>query len=234
MTDQRRNEINSWIPKPAVSEDIDHVSSDLPAASVVTGTTFDREHVNIQTLLKFARMSYGAQEYEEAKVLLQRYRARSEARYGPNFEERNDVLGMLATTHCRLKEWESAEEIVHMGFDGKDKAIKLLVWCYCEHGKWDNAEKVLCETMLSESVHETDADEILAEVYFAKGDYDKAIRSCDTILRALSDDHVMFYMTLSLLAQIYEAKGDTIEAKLHRDLLPLGIEGFPISKNTNQ
>lgn len=228
LSDQRRNEITSWIPKSP--EDVDRLGSDITGGSIITGSTFDRELVNIQTLLKFARLAYSGHNYDEAKVLLQRFIARSEARYGSDFEERNEALGMLATTHCRLKEWGDAEEIVLIDFEGREKALESLVWCYCEHHRWDDAERILCETIEPESAHEMDAEYTLAEVYLSKGDYNNAIKSCDKIIEILGDEHVLFYMSLTLLAQIYEAKGDAIEAKLHRDLLPPGIEGFSVSK----
>lgn len=229
FTDQRRNEISTWIPKPSISEDMEFIGSDRPSDSVITASTFDREHVNIQTLLKFAMLAYRAQKYEEAMVLLQKFKARSEARYGPTFENRDEMLAMLVTTLCRLKEWDSAEEIVYMDFDGREEAVKTLLWCYCEDGRWNDAERILYDTIEVESARDTETNEILAEIYFGKGEYDKAIKSCDTILKTLGDDHVQFFVSLSLLAQIYEAKGDSIEAKLHRDLLPPGIEGFPLS-----
>jgi tetratricopeptide (TPR) repeat protein len=226
LTDQRRHEISSWIPKPA------DVGSDIPGGTVTTDTTFDREYVNMQTLLKLARLAYIAQEYDEAKVLLESFRTRSETRYGPNFEERNKVLEMLGTTYCRLKEWEDVEDILHLNFDGREKIVKSLVWCYCEQSRWDDAERLLCGTIDSESLREPDIEYTLAEVYLAKGDYDKAIKLCDKILRTLGDDHVLFYLCLGLLTQIYEAKGDIIEVKLHQDLLPPGIEGFSIFQNS--
>ena len=226
FTDQRRNEVSSWIPKLAASEDADPVGSDKRSDSVVTGSTFDREHVNIQTLLKFAMLAYNAQNYEEAIVLLKKFKTRSEARYGATFENRDELLGLLVTTHCRMKDWESAEEIVYMDFDGREEAVKTLVWCYCEDGRWNDAERILCDTIDVETETDTDTNEALAEIYLGKGEHDKAVKSCDKILKTVGDDDVQFYVSLSLVSQIYEAKGDSIEAKLHRDLLPPGIEGF--------
>jgi hypothetical protein len=228
FTDQRRNEISSWIPKPMSSSDMDPIGSDRPSDSIITGSTFDREHVNIQTLLKFAMLAYRAQKYEEAIVLLQKFKSRSEARYGQTFENRDEMLAILVTTLCRLKEWDSAEEIVLMDFDGREEAVKTLVWCYCEDRRYNDAERILYETIEVESANDTETNEILAEIYIGKGDYDRAIKSCDTILKTVGDDHAQFYVSLSILAQIYEAKGDSIEAKLHRDLLPPGIEGSPL------
>lgn len=226
FTYQRKNEISSWIPKPSISEEVDQTWSDKPTESILTGTTFDREHVNIQTLLKFAMGAYRSQQYQQALGLLQKFRARSEARYGEEFESRDELLGLLVTTHCRLHEWDCAEEVVANQFEGRDEAVKTLVWCYCEEGKWDEGERILCHTIDSESPCDIETNEMFAEIYRGKGDYEKATKSCDNILQTVGDDHIQFYLSLSLLAQVYEAKGDTIEARLHRDLLPPGIEGL--------
>lgn len=232
LSDQRRNEISSWIPltKPISSEGTDQMTH-VGSGGSITAINFDREHANLQTLLKFARQAYSSQAYDEAKLFLQRFKARSEARYGPIFEERSEVLSMLATTYCRLRDWKNAEDISHMNFEGREKALKALVYAYCEHGRWDDAERILLDIGDFESVRGMEYEYTLAELYLVRGYHEKAIQSCDKILQVLGDDHVLFYMSLSLLAQIYEAKGDPIEARLHRDLVPLGIEGIFMSRS---
>jgi len=232
LTDQKRNEISSWIPKPtSPSHDGTDQTTQIGSGgsvitSVITATNFDREHANLQTLLKFSREAYKGRQFEEAKLLLQRFRKRSEARYGGNFDERNEVLSMLAMIHCRLGEYDFAEEIIQNSkFEGRDKVIKSLVFSYCEDGRWDNAERILRELADLEGTREMDSEYMLGELYLVRGHYDKAIQSCDKIIQFLGEEHVLFYMSLSLLAQIYDAKGDTIEARLHRDLVPPGIEG---------
>ena len=236
LTDQKRNEISSWIPKPtSPSHDgTDQTTLIGSGGSVITGvgtsTNFDREHANLQTLLKFSREAYKGHQYDEAKLLLQRFRKRSEARYGENFEERNDVLSMLATIHCRLGEYDLAEEIInHYKFEGREKATKALVFSYCEDGRFDDAERILRELAELEGSREMDSEYMLAELCLVRGHYDKAIQSCDKIIHILGEEHILFYMSLSLLAQIYDAKGDTIEARLHRDLVPPGMEGSILS-----
>lgn len=225
FTNQRKTEITSWIPKPSISEETDQIWLDKSTESILTGTTFDREHVNIQTLLKFAMLAYRAQQYQQALGLLQKFKTRSETRYGSEFENRDELFGLLVTTHCRLHEWDCAEEIVATEFEGREEAVKTLVWCYCEEGKWDEGERILCSTINSENPSDVEINEMFAEIYRWKGNYDKAIKSCDNILQTVEDDHIQFYLSLSLLTQIYEAKGDKIEARLHKDLLPSGIEG---------
>jgi len=192
-------------------------------------------------------LAYKAGQYKQALGLLLKFRARSEARYGPGttgeFDNRDELLGLLVTTYCRLREWTPAEEIVRtMEFEGRGEAVKTLVWCYCEEKKWTEGERILTQTQTplpSESpLRDTDFQdrdsggpdietmEMFAEVYRGKGDYDKAIKMCDGILQSVQDDeHIQFYLAISALGQIYELKGDIIEATLHKDLLPPGIEG---------
>jgi tetratricopeptide (TPR) repeat protein len=235
LTDQRRSEINFWLRKHAGSDAIEETTQLGSASSVITASTFDREHANLQSLLKFSREAYIAQKFDEARLLLQTFRKRSEIKYGLNFDERNEVLGMLATIYCRLADWKHAEEIVHMSFDGQESAVRSLVFSYWDHCRWDDAERILLGISESDTVHETDCEYILAELYLVRGYHDKAIQSCDRLLRLLAKDNVLFYLTLNLLTQVYEAKGDVFEARLHRDLLPPGIERLSLlAKSTNQ
>jgi tetratricopeptide (TPR) repeat protein len=239
------------------------------AESILTGTTYDREHVNLQTLLKFAMLAYKAGQYKQALGLLLKFRARSEARYGPatgefatgefdnratgEFDNRDELLGLLVTTYCRLREWTPAEEIVRtMEFEGRGEAVKTLVWCYCEEKKWTEGERILCLTQTQTQTQtplpsdlplrntsdfqdrdtetgsgpDIETMEMFAEVYRGQGDYDKAIKMCDGILQSVQDEEcIQFFLAISALGQIYELKGDIIEATLHKDLLPPGIEG---------
>jgi hypothetical protein len=150
---------------------------------------------------------------------------------------------MLASTYLRLHEWMSAEEIMQWDFDGKEQSVERLVWCYCEHGKWDDAEKLLCPVIGS---HNEEADvtesgtpqfserklwqlQALAEVYLAKGDYEWAIEACETLIdktvSTLGEEHVICSMHISLLAKIYESKGDKVNAQVYTSLSQSGIEG---------
>lgn len=224
LTDQRKTEINFWLRKHAGSDTIEETTQLGSASSIITTSAFDREHANLQTLLKFSREAYINQNFDEARRLLHNFRKRSEMKYGLNFEERSEVLGMLATIYCRLADWRHAEEIVHTNFDGQESAIKSLVFSYWDHCRWDDAERILLEIAESDTLHETDCEYLLAELYLVQGYYDKSIQSCDRLLRILGKDHELFHLTLSLLVQVYETTGDMFEARLHRDLLPPGIE----------
>jgi tetratricopeptide (TPR) repeat protein len=162
------------------------------------------------------------------------------------FDNRDELLGLLVTTYCRLREWTQAEEIVRtMEFEGRGEAVKTLVWCYCEEKKWTEGERILCLTQTQTQTPlpsdlplrntsdfqdsggpDIETMEMFAEVYRGQGDYDKAIKMCDGILQSVQDEEcIQFYLAISALGQIYELKGDIIEATLHKDLLPPGIEG---------
>ena len=69
----------------------------------------------------------------------------------------------------------------------------------------------------------------LARVYLEKNDLDEAQEWCRRIIRkqsaTLGDKNVLFMMSVSLLVQIYEKRGDHDEAEGHRSLLPLHFDG---------
>jgi hypothetical protein len=54
---------------------------------------------------------------------------------------------------------------------------------------------------------------------------------CDQALQVtantVGEEHVQFYLSLRLLANIYEAKGDEMNARIHKFNLPNEIEGSP-------
>ena len=225
FSEKRRNDITFWVRKHAGSETVDDVqTAHESGSSVMTTNTFDREGANLQTLLKLSKEAYIAQKFDEAKQLLETFWHRCERKYGTDFEERNEVLALLGTIYCRQEEWESAEGIAHMDFEGQEGAMKSLVFSYWDHRKWDDALRLLSEILQSDRADEMDCEYVLAELYFVRGFYDKAIQTCDRLLRLLGTDHVLFYLILSLLADVYEAKGDAVESRLHRELLPPGIE----------
>jgi len=98
--------------------------------------------------------------------------------------------------------------------------------------QWDDSERILCESLDSEPLSGRDPWwnlRMLAEVYCAKGEYDKAISRCKEAIQkthtALGDDHVLFYMSVSLLSLIYESQGNIVEANEYRRGLPSGIDG---------
>lgn len=228
FNEKRRNDITFWVRKHAGSETVEDVQTTHDSgSSVVTVNTFDRERANLQTLLKLSKEAYIAQSFDEAKQLLETFWHRCERKYGQDFEERNEVLALLGTIYCRQEDWESAEAIAQLKFDGQEGAMKSLVFSYWDHQKWDDALRVLSAILESDTADEMDCEYVLAELYFVRGFYDKSIQTCDRLLRILGTDHVLFYLILSLVADVYEAKGDPVEARIHRELLPPGIERRP-------
>ena len=90
------------------------------------GLQVDQESL-IQTSWTLASMMYRAQEYAEAKVILQSLLNRTEARYGTSYQRRDEILHMLGTTYCHLGEWEKVDDIVgDTQFTDKEAIIALL------------------------------------------------------------------------------------------------------------
>jgi hypothetical protein len=90
------------------------------------GLQVDQESL-IQTSWTLASMMYHAQEYAEAKVILKSLLNRTELKYGTSYQRRDEILHMLATTYCRLGEWEKVDDIVgDAQFTDKEAIIALL------------------------------------------------------------------------------------------------------------
>lgn len=240
-SEQLRKRIENWIP--AIEEETQlssPLSTGLIAETNITSLSeemdrprdalqYDLQAELIQSWRKSAILCYESQQYNEAKGILERLLQRSVAKYGKIFDGGDEIRRMLATCYCWLEDWQGAERIIRCEFEGRLKAIELLAMCYLQCNKWAEAEKLLLEVDIEE---DTQAWKMhtLAEIYKSKGDFETAISWCNQVIdlrtATVGSKHVLFFMSISLLAQIYEAQGDPVEAKGYSDLLPQGIQGI--------
>jgi tetratricopeptide (TPR) repeat protein len=234
LTRAKREGIHGWIPEPTIWEDALDIESDVsPTSPTVTAVSYDREAIAIQTLYRMAISSYENQNYLEAKKFLLSLQERSD-KQGTTFKERSQVLKLLALTYCRLQEWGHAENVLKTEFDGRSQVVNRLALCYWSSQKWDDAEKVMAEARDEYETYQGGTAwkyHLLAEIHLAKGNYTTAIEMCDQALQVtantVGEEHVQFYLSLRLLANIYEAKGDEMNARIHKFNLPNEIEGSP-------
>lgn len=241
-SEQLRRRIENWIP--SIEEETQPSSAFGTAVVSETNITslseemerprdvlqYDLQKELIQSWRKSALLYYESQQYNEAKGFLEKLLKKSTAKYGKAFEGRDDILRMLATCYCWLEDWKSAEGMLHSEFDGRWKAVELLAMCYLQCNKWDEAEKVLLQVDTEEEVQlQAWKMHALAEVSMAKGEFEIAISWCNKAIdlrtATIGSKHVLFFMSINLLAQIYEAQGDIVEATGYSDLLPPGIQG---------
>jgi ankyrin repeat protein/tetratricopeptide (TPR) repeat protein len=152
----------------------------------------------IHSSVRLGKRLFEREEYTEAEKYLLKALERGEAEHDTESGWRVDTLHMLAIT------------------------------CY-KQGEWDEAEKYLLELIVGKD--ETDgralgAMHTLAEVYMAKKNLEKAYQYCHRAVKgrrtALGRDDLLVHQSVSLLADIFEARGDPVEAEVYRGLLSRG------------
>jgi hypothetical protein len=208
----------------------------LPPISISDSKETDLQPHMIAGCKPLYEQAYATGNYKEAKRFLERYRKGREQWEGVTFEGRDAVLEMLVLCCCRLEEWTNAELLLESTeFVGREGATKRLVCCYNQEKNWDSAEKILAQ-------NDSKYDDIiwkrhvLAEVYFAKKNYELAMECCQRARQEISfkygdadRQHTSYFLSIALLAEIMEERGtadDKDDARLLREMLPPKFDGM--------
>jgi tetratricopeptide (TPR) repeat protein len=231
ISEQKRISIKRWIPEPTIREEgnegtiaesegsssIQFSQSDstaqerfyfkgsVPPSILMEGATvhddLDIEEELIRDWLILARTNYSQEKYSEAEAFLETVLRRSKAKYGTQFEGKDEVLDLLATSCYRQKKWTEAEGYL----------LALL------HGRREADMSAL------ETVH------MLAEVYLLMEKMDLAERfgrrAVQGKVKRYGRRHAMTYQSIFLLARICESQGNTVEARAYYAILPTAIRG---------
>jgi len=142
-------------------------------------------------------------EYADAEALLREALDTSEKVFGLVFRERDRILELLAVASARQGELHRAAEI----FSGLLTA------------------KTLGGKRQVNVMHE------LAEVYLALSELDKAEALCIDAIQGWKtvlpgQDHVLRFLSIDLLSQIYQKKNNLDKAEYYAKLLPPSIQGM--------
>jgi len=224
LSEQERISIENWIPLLTIKEtqeeghegrsispvkagqtDFIDASNDTET-STITGDTPTRhnqpnesnvfEEQLIMNWRETAERNFHSRNYAEAEKYLQRVLERLEARYNTDFEARNTMREMLANAYYRQNKWPLAAKV----FLG------------------------LLEAHKDEFPKSIDLMQQVAEIYYRNGDLDLAEGFCLKAAEGRKTEHnVRFYESISLLVDIYKAKGDNVESDGYMQILPNGI-----------
>jgi hypothetical protein len=182
----------------------------------------DLEAHFIQHWTKIAKSKFKSGEYREAEAYLERILKRSEALYGIHFKGRGEVLEMLVWTLHQQNKWGETKKLLLEQFDGRKKLRESLAADFSQKGNWDEAEKILLE-LLNETPSATEyirLSHALAEVSYGRKDYTNAAKRCQQAIRRIKATNGMtdpsFHKSIDLIARIYEAQGDHIQAEGYR------------------
>ena len=148
------------------------------------------------------------------------------------FEGRDQTAEALGIAFCHKGEPASAEKLLEENFDGKERVLRTLSFYYFQNRELTKAEKILMDlfTNIDESsVTYFGAMHTLAEVKLGLQKFNEAEEWALKAMRGQKSvfgmQHTLFYQSVNLLAAVYEAKDELVEAEGYRGLLPSEFEG---------
>jgi len=191
---------------------------------------------------------------------------KSEERYGPRFQWRDEIMEMRATAFWELGKWDEADKLLDQHFKGRAKLLEMLAKDAFVHGMKSSSERILSKQfdgkeeimesfaksyireenwseakpiLLTLLQNETDQSarlqrmHTLANVCFAQKEYGEAESWCLKAVMGsqspIEEGNRLFYQAVNLLAQIYNAEGDHMQAASYEavlaDLSP-GLHGI--------
>jgi len=164
--------------------------------------------------------------------------------FATNFNERDKTLEELAMQYfLQGKKDEAGKICLGNKFPAREKILELLSTSYYHEKKWIEANLFLCELIQYDMEEKTRLERMhtLAEIAFTQKHFEAAktwcLKAVQGRLTLLGKRHYLFYQSVNLLAQIYDAMGDVVEAEGYKAVLavlPPGLPGNFIShKSTN-
>jgi hypothetical protein len=204
---------------------------------------FDLETTVIDNLLKMAHLKFARREYNDSRNLLEKFKQKSTDKYGSltAFPNRDETLELMAMCYIHLGVWMSAEQVLQEQFEGRDNILETLLGRYIHHRNFCEARNLILNERKSRQgsptlrgsrelkEKEILLSHLLAEAALGLGEFEVAKAECRRAamekVALWGSDDVGYHMSISLLAEIYEASGDSTEAQIYRDMVPDGIEG---------
>ena len=100
----------------------------------------------------------------------------------------------------------------------------MLALAYCRQEKWHEAEKILLQFERGNDAKALSNVHMLARIYLAKNELEKAEKFCKKAIsgrkKTLGAEHPSYFLSIALLVQIYQQKGDRREAEAWQRFLP--------------
>jgi tetratricopeptide (TPR) repeat protein len=164
--------------------------------------------------------------------------------FATDFNGRNKTLEELAMQYfLQGKKDEAGKICLGKKFPAREKILELLATSYYHEKKWLEASLFLSQLLqydMEEKIR-LERMHILAEIAFTQKHFEEAktwcLKAVQGRLTLLGKRNFQFYQSVNLLAQIYDAMGDFVEAEGYKAVLavlPPGLQGnFISSKTTN-
>jgi tetratricopeptide (TPR) repeat protein len=133
-----------------------------------------------------------------------------------DFEGRDDTVAEIIDDLCKKRKWEHAVKFANLNFVGREGHLETVAVGCQQSGRWQDAAEILREVLtckISRNAPTADTLHALANAHFHLNDYISATEWCDEAIAArhqsVGQEHVLFYHTINLAAQIRRAQDDT-------------------------
>ena len=212
LSDEQMDNIKNWIPPPTIPEEREDDSTFSGSRGLSASSTRDTEadqssdsdsEIDRDLTKKFheiAVASLEVRDYAKAESFLRQIIARNKTKGSDNDDEIVKVKIMLAYSCGNQNKWEAVEDVIAPVAMAKGKANIMAI-----HG--------LHAVAIARQQH---------------NDYDTAIRYCKRALlgkrRVLGREDSSTHESMALLAQLYDQKGNSMEAEGCRGFLPSGFD----------
>jgi hypothetical protein len=224
MDDEKRYKTLSWIPEPAIHEELDGPSTAPPMSD-------DYALSHTTALTDYSASNAGEEESDsdgdfESEVV-DTYFTRGTKKFNESkFSEAQSIL---------QRGLQLAEKLPLKRKQPKQIAEAKLMFATClYHSPNPNEAEAKLFAITQEKIHESVTDEgavrrcqashLLAGVLYRQGKYAPAKSFCRKALigrrRVLGKTHISHYESLSLLAQIFEAEGQHVDAETYWAMIP--------------
>lgn len=152
------------------------------------------------------------------------------------FQGNESIMARLGEAYCRSGKVGKVEQLIRTNFEGRDRVMDMLASAYCHLSKFEEAGKVVRRLTAMGYPLSSDALTVthtLAGEYLKNGDVRRARFYCLTTIQgrknSTSTSAVSLHQSVYLLAKIYEAQGQQVEADgLKSRLIPFGMFPFPV------
>jgi Tetratricopeptide repeat len=159
--------------------------------------------------------------------------------FGTDFNGRDKTLEGLAMQYfLQGKKDEAGKICLGKKFPAREKILELLATSFYHEKKWIEASLFLSELLQYDMEEKIRLERMhtLAEIAFTQKRFEEAktwcLKAVQGRLTLLGKRNFQFYQSVNLLAQIYDAMGDFVEAEGYKAVLavlPPGLQGNFIS-----
>jgi hypothetical protein len=234
LSDEQKNQIISWIPGPAISEELeDDISLTAVSLSTPTPTTRivprkpvaaltkelgqvsleqempDIDYDLIDSWMALAKKNLADKKYAEVEQVMQQMFTKANVSFKSTWKWKHDSLRMLAEVYCRREMWTEADQVLQEDFNDREKTIESLAQEFCLAGKLTSAKHMLKWDFQGR----TKIMELFAKHAYWHQSWEEAEETLLSLLSSEGGGNLRTFHLMHELAEVNWAKGNIETAR---------------------